>query len=218
MWKEPSHSVCSKATETPVTQEGITSLEQNLWCAFHCFLPCYYYPVKHSWQCKQVINRQVLEETGAGAGWVHRASNLASTPPSSESVPGTTQEHCPFIHKGCGPFGWRCLSKERKEASWEWEPPLFSNNKMNLAWEIRLRTKSGKTSDRVLVARDNMGYIKLQMTENQSAKGLPCVVWGQLISPSHNTGFNKSLALGNGLFLCLILQIINIFFLFFKLK
>lgn len=37
---------------------------------------------------------------------------------------------------------------------------------MNLAWEIRLRTEAGKTSDRVLAARDNMGYTELQMAEN----------------------------------------------------
>ena len=136
----------------PGTQEGITPLEHNLWCSFHCFSPCYHYPVKHSWQCKQVINRQSLEETGSRS-WMGAQHIYSLLPPTLPALP--------LIHNGYRSHGWRLLLEEGERVSWWWEPHLFSS-KMNLAWEIRLRTEAGETSDRVLASRDNMSFVELQ--------------------------------------------------------
>lgn len=86
------------------------------------------------------------------------------------------------------PSGGRFLLGVGEGVSWWWEPPLFSNNKMKLAWEIRLRTQAGKTSDGVLAARDNnMGYGESQMAEdaNQPKDSLCFLAFS--LRPAHFT-------------------------------
>ena len=88
----------------------------------------------------------------AGAGRVHSIYVLCFPRPPPA---------LPLIHNGYRSHAWRFLLEEVERVSWWWEPHLFSG-KMNLAWEIRLRTEAGKTSDRVLASRDNMSFVELQ--------------------------------------------------------
>lgn len=98
------------------------------------------------------LTGRVWKKLGAGAGWVYSIYILCF-PPCPPTLP-------PILN-GYRSHGWRFLLEEGERVSWWWEPHLFSS-KMNLAWEIRLRTEAGKTSDRVLASRDNMSFVELQ--------------------------------------------------------
>lgn len=158
-----------------------------------------------------MINRQVWEETGSGAGFQELALArrhvhflLPPHPPPESSRRDSTST--PPSHPQWLPapldedFSWR-RGKEHHDGGnlvhaatprWTWHEK--SDSELELAKHL---TAAGSQRQHGLRGVANG-------TERQSAKGLPRVVWpllwGQLISPSHNTGFNRSSEPGDGAF------------------
>lgn len=149
--------------------------------------PCYHYPVRHSWQHKQVINRQLWEDAGSWTGAQYAHFQLPPLP-SSESCHRDSTATCPSHALCCDPFGSRLLL-EKGEKYWACGG--------NLIYSALTRWIGQQVSDsEVTRAKHPMGCWQPETTQvtngrdHHSAKGLPHVVWlflwGQLISPSHN--------------------------------
>lgn len=144
--------------------------------------PCYHYPIKHSWQCKQVINRltgRFWKKLGAEAGLVHGMCifGLLPSPPLFWELSQGQQ-----IHNALSPTmlwslwikvsprgGGRSIMMVRISFIQQQDEPGMRNQTQNWSWQNIWQGVGGQ--------RQHGLHRVANGRECQSAKGLPHVVW-----------------------------------------
>lgn len=170
-WKErPATLSAPKPLKRLELRKGLLYLNKTCDVLFIAFSPYYHYPVKHSWQCKQMINRQVLEEMGAAVGSQelgHKHVHFLLPPaPFLGAAAGTAYPHRHLIHNG-SPSHWMKISPGGAGRSimtvgisfmqQQQDEPGMRNQTQNWSWQNIWRG---------LAARDNTGCVELQMAQN----------------------------------------------------